>query len=476
MRPIVGCLCLLILPGCGSSEKPTEPSSGESREAVRLSIGSDPSSSQDATNHAAGAAEFQTGIQALVDKARQAVVNGQVGIAIEALSQAIGVNPGDSRLLRMRADVYVLAGELANARADFSTAIQTNPENSELYNVRGYFLMANGIAQAALADFDRAIELDPSLAAAWNNRGLVFLAGQDYQKAEQQFQKAVEANETYPDAWNNRGFARMKQNRLEEAISDIRQCLRLKSDYVAAWNNLGLIHMRTEEFEEAARAFGKAIELSPTDARWYGHRRMALLEAEQFDAAGEDERKAKWLNQLAQLTRQAKANVQDAGRWIARGDWLADGNEFGAAIQDYSRSLRLQPDNIAALNARARAWTETGDLKRAISDCDESLVIRPTQEAYSIRGDAWLAMNNLDQAIQDYEAARRFDEELARAYQLRAARHREKGDIDHAEKDQQTARRIRDALEGRLSENLRPAQGADPFPDDFEPKSFSDGD
>ena len=464
MRLISGCLCLSMISGCGSKQ-PTDPASADQSGAVPLSIGSHATHSERGQLTDSAPSIFEPAIQQFVDKARQAVVNGLPRVAIEALSQAISVNPGDARLLRMRADVYVLSRELANARADFSTAIRTDPDNAELYNVRGYFLMMNAIRKEALADFNKAIELKPFYAAAWNNRGLIYLATGSHSMAEQQFRKAVENDENYADGWNNLGFSRFKQGRLDEALVNIQQAIRLNAKYVAAWNNCGLIHMQKEDYEAAEEAFSRAVEFAPMDPRWYNHRRAALLKLERFDEAAQDNRKVLWLAQLSRLTRHARSDLRDPERWIARGDWLAEGDEHGAAIQDYSRALNLQPGSMAALNARARAWAETGDLQQAISDCDESLVIQPSQEAYSIRGDAWLAMNNLDQAIQDYESAQRFDEQIAEAYRLRAASRLKAGDETRAKEDQEAAQRISDAMEGRLSENRPAIPEPVPFPD-----------
>ena len=70
-------------------------------------------------------------------------------VAVEALSQAISLSSEDASLFRMRADVYNLQGENANARVDFSTAIRLAPNNADGYNHRGYFLMSLGMPKEA---------------------------------------------------------------------------------------------------------------------------------------------------------------------------------------------------------------------------------------------------------------------------------------------------------------------------------------
>ena len=100
-------------------------------------------------------------VEQLFQKARQAARDGHSASAIEAVSQAIGIDPGDSRLFRLRGDIYTLVGEYANARADLALAIRNEPQNAELRNIRGYFLMSRGLQKEAVADFDKALQLNP---------------------------------------------------------------------------------------------------------------------------------------------------------------------------------------------------------------------------------------------------------------------------------------------------------------------------
>lgn len=458
MRFVCVSLCLSLLAGCGSESSSPTTSSSDQSPAVTLSV-----PNPAAQNKAASLSpEKQQAVDLLIQSAGQAVETGQTARAIEALSQAIGVNPADARLFRMRADVYSMAGELASARADFSSAILAEPDNAELRNLRGYFLMSCGVHEDALADFAEAIRLDPELAVVWNNRGLLYLKESKYQQAMQQFRTAVECDAEYADGWNNLGFAHMKLGQLEEALQNIEQALKVNPRYVTAWNNRGLINLEQKDYEAACTAFSKAIELSDLDPRWYAHRQVALRELKRFDEAAADELTIEWISRLSALNQHLKEDAQDATRWIARGDCLFEGGRHEAAVNDFSNALQLEPANTAALNGRARVWAATGELRKAIDDCEQSIVIQPTMEALSIRGEAWLAMNNLDQAIADFEDSSRLDATFAEAYRRRAEQHRSKGNDDAAAADIKAAERIEDALAGRLgTANAEPV----PFPD-----------
>ncbi len=105
-----------------------------------------------------------------------------------------------------------------------------------------------------------------------------------------------------------------------------------------------------------------------------------------------------------------------------------------------------------------------GDLQKAMMDCEQSLVSKPSLDAYSMRGELWLKLDNIDQALNDFESARRFDEQLAATYELRAAKAKESGDMERHNADMARAAEIREALKDRPDQpkSTRTAEGFNP--------------
>lgn len=459
-RILIALGSMLLAAGCGSENKAPEAGSV----GIPLSMSGNQSGTTQVTDGSAKKtlSQYPDAVRQLLQKANAAVVAGKNGVAVEALSQAISVSPEDASLFRMRADVYSLQGENASARVDFSTAIRLAPNNADYYNYRGYFLMSQGLTREALADFEKAIQLNPSHSAALNNRGLMALTNQNYKSADADFSRAIDSDRKFADAWNNRGFARMKLEQYESALSDLQQALRLQETYVTAWNNCGLIYMQQEKYENALKAFTRASELEPMDMRWLSHRRAALLKLNRFAEAQKDAAKLAWLEELNELSKQASGNARNPAAWIVRGKHLMKGSQYGAAIQDFTRALIVNPGNTEALTGRASAWLATGDLQKAMMDCDESIVVRSTQEAHSLRGDLWMRMDNFDNAISDFETAGRFDEQVAIAYEKRADDRREAGQTNEAKSDLQRAQEVRNAMVDK-TDNSRPPQSAEGF-------------
>ena len=102
-RVIIALGSMLLATGCGSENKaPVTASAG-----IPLSI----SSNQTATPQVSEStvkktlSQYPDAVRQLLQKANTAVVGGQHGVAVEALSQAIGMSAEDASLFRMRADV-----------------------------------------------------------------------------------------------------------------------------------------------------------------------------------------------------------------------------------------------------------------------------------------------------------------------------------------------------------------------------------
>ena len=104
-----------------------------------------------------------------------------------------------------------------------------------------------------------------------------------------------------------------------------------------------------------------------------------------------------------------------------------------------------------------------GDFQKAMIDCDESLVAQPSKEGYSLRGELWLQLDNPGQAIEDFETAGRFDDQVAQAYEKRAEKRRVAGETAEADADTAKAKELRDAMATKPATEKGPTSSAEGF-------------
>lgn len=96
-------------------------------------------------------------------------------------------------------------------------------------------------------------------------------------------------------------------------------------------NNLGVVHSERKNFEKAAIEYGRALDLDPRlPAAWYNY-----------------------------------------------GNDLLRAGECRRAARFFSKSLRLYPTDVWALNNRGLAYLKLGRRKRALQDFQEALTFEP---------------------------------------------------------------------------------------------------
>ena len=83
-------------------------------------------------------------------------------------------------------------------------------------------------------------------------------------------------------------------------------------------------------------------------------------------------------------------NPQTGKEYFVRGNKRREDGDFDGAIADYTESLRLNPDNIAALNNRGAAHNEKGEHEKAIHDLSKVIHLNPNLiDVWVNRGNVW---------------------------------------------------------------------------------------
>jgi tetratricopeptide (TPR) repeat protein len=118
--------------------------------------------------------------------------------------------------------------------------------------------------------------------------------------------------------------------------------------------------------------------------------------------------------------------------------------EYRKAIDDYSKAIDHDPQNASALHERCFARAVIGvDLEDALSDCNESLRIRPNDsETLGGRGFVYLRLQFYRTAIRDYNAALEFKPDTAMFLYARGTAKIQSGDGEGGEADIAAARSL----------------------------------
>ncbi len=114
------------------------------------------------------------------------------------------------------------------------------------------------------------------------------------------------------------------------------------------------------EYERAIVTLSKAIELDPQHAEAHMNRGIAHLESGQVEKALQD------FTQSLRLEPNALCYYNRAQAWLERREWAR-------AVADLDEAIRLEPEDVEAYNMRAIMLAEQGAYQRALADIERAI-------------------------------------------------------------------------------------------------------
>ena len=106
--------------------------------------------------------------------------------------------------------------------------------------------------------------------------------------------------------------------------------------------------------------------------------------------------------------------------YYSRGIAYSDLGDVHRAIADFDETIRINPENTGAFGNRGVAYRVLGQPGRAVGDFSEAIRLNPddAQTLYN-RANAFVSLGQFQPAIQDYDAAILIDPQFADAYSNR---------------------------------------------------------
>ncbi len=139
-----------------------------------------------------------------VQRARDAESRGLFPQAIENLTEAIALVPGDPRLLFHRAQLWTRLANLTKADADLTKAMTLDPAQPSLYLERGLVRLRMAEFAGSVADLEKYAQLRPARAAELWQLGIAqFYAGR-YDDGRRLFElhRTVNLSDVENSAWH----------------------------------------------------------------------------------------------------------------------------------------------------------------------------------------------------------------------------------------------------------------------------------
>ena len=136
-------------------------------------------------------------------------------------------------------------------------------------------------------------------------------------------------------------------------------------------------------------------------------------------------------------TTKPSASLLSGGRaFLERGTLRFAQGALEEAVDDFTESIRLDPDDPNGYRWRAAARGRLGEPGRAIADCTEALRLAPEDPGAHVQRAVLRKEAGLEkEAIDDLDEALRLDPGLSEAYKIRSLLHQEQGESGKALED-----------------------------------------
>ena len=199
------------------------------------------------------------------------------------------------------------------------------------------------------------------------------------------------------DAINLLGVIAQRVNRHELAVEQFQKAINIDNSRALLYYNLGVSLYTLGRIEEAIQVLRIALEKEPGNGQFIEYLNGLLNNF--VSNAGVD-------------------SIQNkAGKALRQGISFHKAGQLDEAIHWYQKTLKFNPDNLAALSNMGAALQTTGKLEEAVSSYQKAIAIKPDYaEAYSNIGNAQKEQGKLKEAVISYQKAIAINPDYVKAY------------------------------------------------------------
>ncbi len=252
--------------------------------------------------------------------------------------------------------------------------------------------------------------------------------------ARAQTDKPAEAQTTLPPladaaAYIARAAESAAAGRHADAVADYAAALAVDARNLVALKGRGDANLALGQYDAAVADYGAAIAADRDAASRYHDRGRAYHQAGRYEEAIDDFNEMLLIDDSSGAGYGARAMAYEA---------LARFQEFperlqNQALRDYTRAIRLEPENAELLARRAGLYNTLLNYEQAIADADAAIELEAELAmAHAARGDAHFALQNYDAAIADFTLAIQNDDQSPVHLESRGWAYRNSGRWDEA--------------------------------------------
>lgn len=212
--------------------------------------------------------------------------------SLQALDEALRVDPGDHQACCNRANALLELGRDEEALAGYAQALRLRPDHVEALRGQALVLRRLGRTEEALATLDTLSRVAPADLQGLQARAATLHALGRLQPALAAYDEILRLQPGDASALDNRGNVLFDLRRLPEALASLDQAVRLRPGNAAALNNRGTVLQEMGQLEDAVASYDAALRAAPGDAVALRNRAIALARLKRMEEAVQSFRRA----------------------------------------------------------------------------------------------------------------------------------------------------------------------------------------
>lgn len=301
------------------------------------------------------------------------------------------------------------------------------------------YLQTRQFTEAA-RDCDRAIELDSAKTETYATRGRALLELRQHARAARDFTEAMRSVSPDAELYALRAMAYFGDRNRLRAESDGGKALALDPENARAHACKAMGFLQAGAMDGALREIDKAIELDSGEASFYSLRGTVHMFGRSRAEGLKDRAAVQKATQrcLEDYSKAVELAPDDALARYARGMALVKLGRKGDAMRALTKAIELDPAQVAFWQGRSELYHAVGAYRDAVRDLDKAIELTPEKAApppgiictsrrtvttkahlYGLRGQQYLLLGKLDEALSDLTTAIELEPRNATAYAVR---------------------------------------------------------
>jgi serine/threonine protein kinase/Flp pilus assembly protein TadD len=271
-----------------------------------------------------------------------------------------------------------------------SLEIELEPPEAEALTAHGttqpsaydYYLQGRGYLQepqkgenldSAITEFNHALEQDPKYALAVAGLGEAYWRHYELDK-------------------ENR-WASQAQVSCEKAVA-------MDSNQAESHNCLATVYAGSGKYNEAVKEYSRAVEIEPTNDDSVRGLASAYAKLGKADDA------EKTFQSAIALRPQYWRSYSSLGAF-----YISEGR-YEQAAKMFSQVVSLSPDSFRGYSNLGATYIRLGQYQEAVKTLQNSIKIRPTEDAFSNLGTAFFSLRKFDSAAESYAEAAKLNDQV----------------------------------------------------------------